>query len=60
MTSRSSFIALATPAVREALLPVMAALLLGGFVVIGAGFAGPEVLHNAAHDARHALTFPCH
>jgi cobalt transporter subunit CbtB len=26
----------------------------------GIGFAGAEVLHNAAHDARHANNFPCH
>jgi len=24
------------------------------------GFAGADVLHNAAHDARHAFAFPCH
>ncbi len=24
------------------------------------GFAGVDVLHNAAHDARHAFSFPCH
>ncbi len=36
------------------------ALLLGMFLLIGVGFAGSHVLHNAAHDTRHALTFPCH
>ena len=35
-------------------------LLLGTFVLFGVGFAQPELLHNAAHDARHAFTFPCH
>lgn len=34
--------------------------LLGTFLVIGAGFAQSQVLHNAAHDTRHAFTFPCH
>ena len=24
------------------------------------GFAYPEVIHNAAHDTRHSLSFPCH
>lgn len=36
------------------------ALLLGGFMVLGIGFAQSEAVHNAAHDTRHALTFPCH
>jgi len=36
------------------------ALLLGTFLVLGIGFAHSETVHNAAHDTRHALTFPCH
>lgn len=39
--------------------PAVAALLLGGLIVLGVGF-GPGLLHNAAHDTRHALVFPCH
>lgn len=42
------------------LVPVLLAAMLGLFVVWGVGFAGPDVLHNAAHDARHAHAFPCH
>jgi len=33
---------------------------LGLFFLFGIGFAQPQVLHNAAHDTRHAFTFPCH
>ena len=36
------------------------ALILGILVVFTSGFAYPEILHNAAHDARHASGFPCH
>ena len=36
------------------------AIFLGVTLVAGAGFAGPEILHNAAHDSRHSLAFPCH
>ena len=36
------------------------ALLVGAFLVFGAGFAGPEALHQAAHDARHTINTPCH
>lgn len=39
---------------------VTMALLLGTFIILGVGFAGPEVLHNAAHDMRHGMAFPCH
>jgi len=40
--------------------PAVFALLLGVFILYGVGFAGPLVLHNAAHDVRHAFAFPCH
>jgi cobalt transporter subunit CbtB len=39
---------------------VLAAALLGTVMVWGAGFAGADLLHDAAHDSRHALGFPCH
>jgi cobalt transporter subunit CbtB len=42
-------------------LPVaVAVFLLGTAFVFIAGFAQPELLHNAAHDLRHAMSFPCH
>lgn len=34
--------------------------LLGLFFIAGVGFASPQAIHDAAHDTRHALTFPCH
>ena len=37
-----------------------AAFTLGAMIVFTVGFAGSEVLHNAAHDTRHATGFPCH
>ena len=39
---------------------VLAAIFIGVFLIAAVGFAGPEVLHNAAHDIRHGLAFPCH
>jgi cobalt transporter subunit CbtB len=36
------------------------ALLLGGFLILGTGFAAIPALHNAAHDSRHSFAFPCH
>ncbi|MEK6712297.1 MAG: CbtB domain-containing protein [Nitrospinota bacterium] len=45
---------------RAALAPSLAALFLGLALVAAAGFAGSEAIHEAAHDARHAIGFPCH
>lgn len=33
---------------------------MGAFLIFGTGFAAPQALHDAAHDARHAMSFPCH
>ena len=33
---------------------------LGLLILWGVGFAGNAVIHEAAHDTRHALGFPCH
>ncbi|MDP6706103.1 MAG: CbtB domain-containing protein [Alphaproteobacteria bacterium] len=44
----------------KTLWPSLAAILLGAFFIIGAGFAQPSALHNAAHDSRHSVAFPCH
>jgi cobalt transporter subunit CbtB len=33
---------------------------LGALLVFVAAFAGPQALHDAAHDTRHGLAFPCH
>ena len=45
---------------QQRLVAGLTAALLGTFMLIGVGFAGSEVVHNAAHDTRHAFTFPCH
>jgi cobalt transporter subunit CbtB len=36
------------------------AFTLGMALVSAVGFAQPELLHNAAHDWRHSMNFPCH
>jgi len=43
-----------------ALWPALAAVTLGLALLYVVGFAGPQVIHDAAHDARHSLNFPCH
>ena len=36
------------------------AILFGAFLVLGTGFVHLSAVHNAAHDVRHAFSFPCH
>lgn len=43
-----------------ALAAAMIVAVFGTVFIYGIGFAGANVLHNAAHDARHANNFPCH
>jgi cobalt transporter subunit CbtB len=45
---------------RERLVAALVALLLGVFLVLGAGFAPLPAVHDAAHDSRHSFAFPCH
>ena len=39
---------------------VLMAATLGIGLIFVSGFAAPELVHNAAHDWRHAHNFPCH
>ncbi|MEH6444609.1 MAG: CbtB domain-containing protein [Oceanospirillaceae bacterium] len=39
---------------------IATAVLLGIGLFMLVGFAPMEVVHNAAHDTRHAFAFPCH
>jgi cobalt transporter subunit CbtB len=41
-------------------LQLASALLLGLVMLYGAGFVQTSAVHNAAHDARHSVGFPCH
>ncbi len=42
------------------ILQLTAAFALGVAFLALTGFAQSDILHNAAHDTRHALAFPCH
>ncbi|WP_075214826.1 CbtB domain-containing protein [Mongoliimonas terrestris] len=48
------------PARADVLKAVAVAFSVGAALVFFTGFAGADVLHNAAHDWRHAMSFPCH
>lgn len=60
MTQRSIKFTEAFAARSSVLAPAILAMMLGAFLVLGTGFAHSSVIHNAAHDARHAFAFPCH
>jgi cobalt transporter subunit CbtB len=51
---------LAGSAIRSEVIGAMSALIFGVFIVFTVGFAGASVLHEAAHNTRHAIAFPCH
>ena len=42
------------------LLPSAMAVLFGALMLGLVGFSSMDVVHNAAHDTRHANAFPCH
>ncbi|MCT8159195.1 CbtB domain-containing protein [Pseudoruegeria sp. SHC-113] len=45
---------------RSGLLPILGAAAFGIGLLFFAGFAQATVFHDAAHDTRHAIAFPCH
>jgi cobalt transporter subunit CbtB len=65
MTTSSTEIAGVEPRAVTALtasraVSIFAAALLGTFIVGGVGFSHIIAVHNAAHDYRHSMAFPCH
>ena len=49
-----------TLGVSERVKAVAAALVIGVALIYTTGFAASSNVHNAAHDSRHGLAFPCH
>ncbi len=58
MTTTTKTLSAVKPASRAFQLSLSA--LLGLFVVGFVGFSHMDVAHNAAHDYRHSMAFPCH
>jgi cobalt transporter subunit CbtB len=56
----SSGQAIATADLSSRVMAAVIAGLLGTFFLFGVAFAQPNFLHNAAHDIRHGVAFPCH
>jgi cobalt transporter subunit CbtB len=51
---------IARPRLDAETLSIAFAAVLGLSLVFVAGFANATVLHDTAHDQRHAIAFPCH
>ena len=45
---------------QSVLLQNISLLLFGALLLLAVGFLPMQAAHNAAHDARHSLAFPCH
>lgn len=48
------------PLAGSRLVAPLCAAALGLILLYAAGFASTDLLHNGAHDARHAAGFACH
>lgn len=42
------------------LVPRLVAAAIGAFIIGMVGFSHMSVAHNASHDYRHSMAFPCH
>ena len=62
MTAQSSSLPsrLAVPATASRWVAILLSAAIGVSLLYVSGFAAPILLHNAAHDWRHAHNFPCH
>jgi cobalt transporter subunit CbtB len=60
MSDKSMAIARAETSLASRAIQIAMAALLGVVVIAGAGFAQLSAVHNAAHDYRHSMGFPCH
>lgn len=56
MTSKAQATAVAAPATTS----IALVFAFGMSLLFVAGWAQATVLHDAAHDQRHAMAFPCH
>lgn len=60
--TQAKAIAIEAPAAKvdATALPILCAAIAGIALISLTGFAQASVLHDSAHDTRHAIAFPCH
>ena len=56
MMTETKVIAVSTPATAG----IALAFITGLTLLLASGYAQATALHDAAHDQRHAMAFPCH
>ena len=56
-SQRISIVSISLP---QRVLGGLSVFLFGTLLIFGVGLSHSERLHNAAHDTRHAIGFPCH
>ncbi len=59
-TNANSATAIAVGTRANVLMQSAMGVLFGALMIGFVGFSGLDVVHNAAHDTRHANAFPCH
>ena len=57
MTARSNSVSLS---ISQRIAAGLALVFAGATLFFAVGLSGMAVAHNAAHDTRHAIGFPCH
>ncbi len=45
---------------RSTMVQTLGACLFGALILFAVGFMPMDAAHNAAHDTRHTVAFPCH
>lgn len=49
-----------TISIQSSVIHTVASVILGAVILYAVGFLPTDAVHNAAHDTRHSLAFPCH
>ena len=60
MTTATQTTTQSTAQAASGLAAIVMVAMIGAALIFVAGFANSAVMHDAAHDARHATGFPCH
>ena len=60
MTIKTLNLAKTDATTNEVLKARILAVIFGTAILFVVGFSHSTIMHNAAHDTRHALAFPCH
>lgn len=60
MQSKTTYAPSTAVSIDETLKARVLAVAFGAIILFTVGFAYSTPVHNAAHDTRHTLAFPCH